>query len=164
MSETVDIVDERDRVIGRASRGACHGNPSLMHRVVHILVFNPSGDILLQLRGMNKEIQPGKWDTSVGGHMASGEAYDEAARRELHEELCIDAGGGLTHLYDYIWRSEIETERVRTYRLIHDGPYRVQKEEIEEARFFSPAEIEASLGSGVFTPNLEEEWRRYKEK
>jgi len=161
MREMVDIVDERDRVIGRASRAACHGDPSLMHRVVHILVLNPAGELLLQRRGMNKEIQPGKWDTSVGGHMASGEAYDAAARRELREELGIEAKGGLTHLYDYIWRSEIETERVRTYRLIHDGPYRIQKEEIEEAGFWTPAEIEARLGSGVFTPNFEEEWERF---
>lgn len=161
MSEIVDIVDKNDRVIGQASRQACHGDPSLIHRVVHIMVFNPLGDLLLQLRGRNKQIQPNKWDTSVGGHLSSGEGYEEGAKRELEEELGIQSTA-FKKMYDYTWRSEIETERVRTYRLIHNGPVRFNKTEIEEALFWSPEEIDENLGNDLFTPNFEKEWSLYQ--
>lgn len=160
MGEILDIVDENDRVIGQAPRSVCHGDPSLMHRVAHIMVFNAEGELLLQKRGRNKRIQPGKWDTSVGGHLARGESYDLGAARELEEELGIRANA-LQAIYDYIWRSEIETERVRTYLLVWDGPYRFNRAEIEDARFWTPDEIEKNLGQAVFTPNFEVEWKRY---
>ena len=161
--EELDIVDEEDRVIGRAFRSECHGNPELRHRVAHILVFNTRGDVLLQLRGRHKRIQPGKWDSSVGGHLARGEGYLEGALRELEEELGIREGR-LERLHDYWWRTEVETERVRTYRLIHDGEVRFDPGEIEAVRFFSDDEVNEKLGTGIFTPNFEDEWRRLKEK
>ena len=163
MDEMLDVVDEQDRVIGRAPRSACHGDPSKIHRVVHVLLFNRAGEILLQLRGRGKRIQPGKWDTSAGGHLASGEGYDEAVRRELEEELGVTETEGLVRLYDYLWRSPVETERVRTFLLVHEGPFRFPSDEIEALRFWPPPEVEAALGRGVLTPNFEVEWARYRE-
>jgi len=158
--ELYDIVDEADRVVGQATRGECHGNPDLIHRVVHIFLFNHAGELLLQKRSANKDIQPGKWDTSVGGHVDGGERYGEAARRELAEELGVE-GAALCHLYDYLWRNEIETERIRVFSLVHDGPFVYQRDEIDAIRFWPVAEIERNLGSGLFTPLFEVGWARY---
>jgi len=72
--ELFDLVNDDDKVIGQALRSACHGDPGLIHRAVHVLVFNSSGALLLQKRAPGKYIQPGKWDTSVGGHLALGES------------------------------------------------------------------------------------------
>ena len=94
------VVDEADKVIGTATRRECHGNPRLIHRVAHVLVFTSSGDLWLQKRSLAKDIQPGKWDTSVGGHLKPGEDYQAAAYRELAEELGI-CGVELTFLYKY---------------------------------------------------------------
>ena len=163
VDEILDIVDEKDRVIGQAPRAVCHTDPSKIHRAVHVFVFNRTGELLLQLRGYGKRIQPGKWDISAGGHMAAGEGYDEAAARELEEELGVSKAKGLTRLYDYLWRSPVETERIRTYLLVHDGPFRFPSDEIEALRFWKPTEVEAALGRGIFTPNFEVEWDRYKE-
>jgi len=69
-----DLLNDDDKVIGQALRSACHGDPGLIHRAVHVLVFNSSGALLLQKRAPGKYIQPGKWDTSVGGHLALGES------------------------------------------------------------------------------------------
>ncbi len=88
-NEWFDIVDENDRVICQAPRSVCHGDPSLIHRVAHVLVFNRRGQLLLQKRSRSKDIQPGRWDTSVGGHLDPGEDYLEAAYREMREELGI---------------------------------------------------------------------------
>ena len=161
--EQLEIVDEAGRVIGRALRSECHGNPALIHRTVHVLVFNTKGELFLQKRAEDKDIQPGKWDTSVGGHLDIGEGYEEAAVREMLEELGID-NVPLTPLYAYPMRNEIESENVRTYRCTYDGPITPDPTEISEARFWTMEEIERVLGSGRFTPNFEEEFGRYKDR
>jgi len=161
MSELFDLVDEHGRIIGRASREECHGNPSLVHRVAHVLVLDARGRLFLQKRADTKDVQPGKWDTSVGGHLALGEEYGQAAYRELREELGVQEVTLEGPLYTYRMRSAIETEAVCSYRLVYDGPIRPDPMEISEGRFWSFQEIRAGLGKGAFTPNFEEEFGRY---
>ncbi len=162
MTEYFEIVDEKDRVIGKAPRSRCHGDPSLVHRVTHVLVVNSKGEILLQKRSPNKDIQPGKWDTSVGGHLNIGEDYEAAAYREMEEELGIE-GVDIQFLYGYPLRNTIESENVKTYLCSYAGEILFDSGEITEARFWSIKEIEENLGNGIFTPNFEEEFGYYKE-
>ena len=161
-TEMFEIVDEQDQVIGMAPRSACHGNPALVHRVAHVLVLNSRGELLLQKRSRNKDIQPGRWDTSVGGHLDPGEDYRTAAIREMAEELGLREVP-LTFLYKSQIRNEIESENVATFLARHDGPVCFQQEEIEEVRFWSAGEIDQTLGTGVFTPNFEEEWQLFRD-
>jgi isopentenyldiphosphate isomerase len=135
----------------------CHGNPSLIHRTAHVFVFHPSGNrILLQLRRKDKDIQPGKWDTSVGGHLDHGEDYETAAVRELREELGYTGNADLSFLFDDRIRNEIESENTRVYKIVTEGPFSFQESEIEAIRFWSYEEIDRELASGgtAFTPNL----------
>lgn len=155
--EFFEVVDEHDRVIGLAPRRSCHGDPSLVHRVAHVLIFDGRDRLLLQKRSRSKDIQPGRWDTSVGGHLDPGEDYRAAAVREMEEELGISSLP-LRYLYRSQIRNEIESENVATYLARYDGAIHFDRAEIDEVRFWSAAEIEAALGSGVFTPNFEEEW------
>jgi len=160
--ELFDIVDDSDRVIGQAPRRKCHGDPSLVHRVAHVLVFNRRGELLLQKRSRHKDIQPGKWDTSVGGHLDPGEDYAAAALREMAEELGV-GGVPLTFLYRSQIRNAIESENVATYLACCDGPFQASATEIDALRFWSAAEIDAALGGGELTPNFEEEWALFRE-
>jgi isopentenyldiphosphate isomerase len=162
MAEFFEIVDDQDWVIGRAARSECHGDPSLIHRVAHVLVVDKSGRLLLQKRSPHKDIQPGKWDTSVGGHLNIGEDYKAAAYREMKEELGI-GGVNLTFLYAYPLRNEIESENVRTYLCLYDGEIAFDPEEITEVRSWSMDEIDQNLGNGLFTPNFEVEFGYYRE-
>jgi isopentenyl-diphosphate delta-isomerase type 1 len=159
--EWFDLVDETGQRVGKAPRSACHGDPTLLHQAVHVFVFNHRGELFLQKRSARKDVQPGKWDTSVGGHVGLGEEAADAARREMAEELGIAAGEPAL-LYQYLWRSTVESELIRSYRLDHEGPFRLQADEIDDGRFWSPAEIERCLGQGVFTPNFEFEWPRLR--
>ena len=159
--ELFEIVDENDRVIGTAPRSECHGNPALIHRVVHVLVVNANGDMLLQKRSPRKDIQPGKWDTSVGGHLEPGETYHEAAIREMGEELGLTALP-LTFLYKSKIRNAIESENIATFLTRYDGHLKWNEQEITEVRFWRPDEIDAAIGKDVFTPNFEEEWAMYQ--
>ena len=155
--ELFDIVDDQGNVIGSAPRSKCHGDPSLIHRTAHVFVFHPDGNkILLQLRRKDKDIQPGKWDTSVGGHLDLGEDFETAARRELKEELGYAGNADLNHLFDSRIRNEIESENTRVYSVVSSGPFDFQKSEIEEIRFWTFEEIDQELAAGgeTFTPNL----------
>ena len=158
--EFFEIVNEDGEVIGQAPRSECHGNPDLLHRVAHVLVFNSAGSLCLQLRPDHKDVQPNKWDTSVGGHVDPGESPEEAAIREMSEELGISCE--MEFLYRYIWRSEIESELVSTYKCIYDGPLKPDPYEIADTRWYSPSEIDQALGSGRFTENFELEWSKFK--
>jgi isopentenyl-diphosphate delta-isomerase type 1 len=156
--EILDLVDERGLVVGQARRGDCHGDPRLLHQAVHVLVFAPDGALFLQRRARTKRIQPGRWDSSVGGHVDHGEHHLNAARREMAEELGLDDPElPLTFQHQYIWRSGVESEYVRTFRCSHPGPFTLHPDEIEEGRFFTAEELRALPGTGEATPNLEHE-------
>lgn len=162
--EVFPLVDEEGRVIGKATRREVHSNPALMHPVVHCLVTNRAGEVLLQRRSASKDIQPGKWDTSVGGHVSYGEATETALLRELQEEIGAQAERGeMRFLHRYVWRSAVETELVHTYAWVSEGPFLRQESEVDELRFWSMAEVEASLGAGIFTPNFEVEFGKFTE-
>src|SRR4051812_32664763 len=108
MEEMLTRVTDDDLVLGPVPRSKCHGDPGMIHRSVHVLVIG-SGKLLLQKRSMRKDVQPGKWDTSVGGHVSFGQTYEEAARRESEEELGLRIDE-LVYLYPSRIRNTIESE------------------------------------------------------
>ena len=159
-SEPFDLyAPDEYRVIGRSTRGACHGNPVLVHAVARVHVFDRHGQLLLQLRSATKDIQPGRWDTAVGGHLSPGENADAAASREMFEELGV-APGTLHFLHRFLWRTPLESEWVTTFATVHDGPFAPDPAEVAALRFWTPGEITAALGSGRLTPAFEDEFRR----
>jgi isopentenyldiphosphate isomerase len=162
MAELFDIVDDQDRIIGQAPRSSCHGNPTLVHRVAHVLVFNSAGKVLLQKRSGSKDVQPGRWDTSVGGHLDPGEDYQAGALREMAEELGI-VNQPLELLYSYPHRNDFESENVTSFWLCYDGGIAFDPQEVEAIAFYSVEEIAQLLGSGCLTPNFEHEWGLFME-
>ena len=162
--EVFELYDAHEyRVIGRATRGECHGRPELIHAVARVHVRDAHGRLLLQRRAASKDIAPGLWDTSVGGHLLPGEEAEAAARREMREELGV-AAGVLVFLHRFLMRSAVETEWVTSFAAVHGGPFRPDPGEIDEVRFWTRAEIEAALGSGQLTSAFEDEFARLSEK
>ena len=159
--ELFDLVDEAGQVIGTAPRRRCHGDPSLRHRAVHVLVFDGRGRLFLQKRSARKDTAPGLWDTSVGGHPQPGETPEQAALREFSEELGVPAPR-LHPAYTYEWSTAYETERIIAFATRHEGPFHLQAEELDDGRFWTMAEIELQLRSGVFTPQFELEFPRMR--
>ena len=145
---------------GMATRGECHNGSKLLHPVVHLHVFNSRGEVYLQKRPSWKDIQPGKWDTAVGGHIGYGETPEEALTREVGEEL------GITdfkpeRIGKYVFESRRERELVYVSRTTYDGLIRPSAEELDGGRFWSVDEIRAAIGQEILTPNFESEFRRF---
>jgi isopentenyldiphosphate isomerase len=155
--EMLPLVDEEGNIIGAATRGECHGGGKPLHPVVHLHVFNSAGELYLQLRPEWKDIQPGKWDTAVGGHIDLGESVEMALQREVREELGITEFQSemVTH---YVFESARERELVFVHRTTYDGVI-TPSEELAGGRFWSIQEIRENMGKGVFTPNFESEFR-----
>ncbi|HOA83775.1 MAG TPA: NUDIX domain-containing protein [Thermodesulfovibrio thiophilus] len=162
MEEFLEIVDKDGRVISIAPRSAIHGNPSMLHKVVHVLVFNSKGELLLQKRASNKDVAPDKWDTSVGGHVMPGEDILTAAKREMLEELGVETDN-LRFLYSYIHSNDYESELVYTYWTIHEGPFNFNKNEIDEVVFWNVQDIYnyINLNLEFFSDNFKQEFFRY---
>jgi len=158
--EMLDIVNERGEVIGQATRREIHSDNSLLHRVVHLLLLNSRGEILLQKRSPSKDTAPGRWDTSVGGHVNRGEGIEEAVLRETREELLIDDCRP-EFIYSYIHRNEMESELVHTFMAVYDGEPGYNPAEITEVRFWKPEEIHSLIDTGIFSNNFVDEFRRF---
>ncbi|GAB4484931.1 MAG: NUDIX domain-containing protein [Thermodesulfovibrionales bacterium] len=158
------MVDDQGNVCGLAPRSVLHADPSLLHSVVHVLVFNNKGELLLQRRALTKDVAPGLWDTSVGGHVEPGEELLHAARRETSEELGMRTVPELEFLYRYRYNGERESELVHTFRCVSEGPFEFSADEILELRFWQIADIEERLGTGAFSGHFAAEFARYLER
>jgi isopentenyldiphosphate isomerase len=135
-----DVVNERDEVIGRQPRREVH-RLGLMHRAVHVLVFNSRGETFLQKRSMTKDREPGKWDSSTSGHVDSGEDYDACAVRELREEIGLTIEKAPERLFKIAACPETDAEFVWVYRCHAEGPFQLHPDEIESGGWFAPEKI-----------------------
>ncbi|MBO4663823.1 MAG: NUDIX domain-containing protein [Bacteroidaceae bacterium] len=155
MEEMFPVVDEDGNIVSAATRGECHSGSKLLHPVVHLHVFNSKGELYLQKRPDWKDIQPGKWDTAVGGHVDLGECVEEALRREVREELGIEDFTP-ERISTYVFESSREKELVFVHKTTYDGAIHPSAE-TDGGRFWSIDEISANIGKGIFTPNFEGE-------
>ena len=152
--ELVDHVDDHDRVIGVVTRAEVRAR-TLAHRAVYVLVVDRRGRVLLQQRSPTKDVAPGCWDIGAGGVVGAGEAYDEAARRELAEELgvhdaTIDAVGPCRYASDTLH------VHGRAYRVVHDGPFAFSDGEVIGVEWVSADDLPAVVRDRPFVEDSPE--------
>lgn len=151
--ELLDIVDSNDNIIGQATRDDIYGK-SLGHRIAHVLIFDDEGRMVLQKRSDKVSFCPGHWSTAVGGHVQSGETYEEAALREYQEELGVVSG--LEYVGKDLYVAPGKPDKfVTTFRTQYDGTFEPDAEEVSEVRAFDIAEIKRMMEDGEkFHPEL----------
>lgn len=161
--EWLPLVNERGEIVGKAPRSFCHRGEKLLHPVVHLHVLNNQKHVYLQKRPMTKLVQPGKWDTAVGGHISAGETLETALKREAWEEIGLQNFSAKL-ITTYRWDSEIESELVYVF-VSHDfRSIHLHSEEVEEGRFWTSRQIDFNTGKGIFTPNFEYEYQLLKKE
>jgi 16S rRNA (adenine1518-N6/adenine1519-N6)-dimethyltransferase len=159
--ERFPVVDEMDRILRYAYRSQVHGD-NLRHRAVHVLVFNPVGEVYLQKRARWKDRHPLRWDSSAGGHVSAAEGYDEAAQRELQEELGIDVP--LQRMFKLPASTKTDEEFIWVYRACVEGDVKPNGNEIEAGGYFPPSVLDGWMASRPedFTPAAIECWRAFR--
>ncbi|MDR1883887.1 MAG: NUDIX domain-containing protein [Prevotella sp.] len=155
--EIFPLVDETGNITGQASRSACHNGSKLLHPVIHLHIFNQAGDLFLQKRSAAKDMQPGKWDSSVAGHMDLNETPEVAACREAKEELGL-SDVKPCFITKYVMETERERELSYCFYTIYNGDFVLNKDELADGRFWKIDEIGSILGKGVFTANFEQDF------
>lgn len=162
-TEFFPVVDSAGMVTARAAREYCHGGAKLLHPVVHLHIIDRYSRIYLQKRPMTKFIQPGKWDTAVGGHVSYGEMLLEALYRESHEELGFTEYNPI-HLVTYEFESEVERELVNVYAAVGSFDLKPDSQELDGGAWWELADIDEGMGKGIFTPNFESEFQMIRKQ
>lgn len=149
-AELVDVVDEDDRVVATVDRRRMRA-ARMRHRATFVVVNRSDGRLLVHRRSDAKDLWPGRWDLAVGGVLATGEAWDDAARRELHEELGVT--GEIEPLGSSTYTDDDVDLVARTYRVVHDGPFRFTDGEVVEVRWVDRAELARLRDEATFVPD-----------
>lgn len=159
--EILEVVDENDVVVGLATRKEIH-QKKLIHRAVHIFLFNSAGSLFVQRRSPRKDTHPLKLDSSAAGHVDPGERYVDAAARELYEELGLRAQ--LEEVLRLPPSEETGFEHVVLYATCTDLTPLVDPDEIIEGSFVPPQELSAKMSQNAddFVPAFLRLWERYQ--
>lgn len=157
-SEWFPVVESSGLVVGRSTRQYCHSGAKPLHPVIHIHIIDRYSRVFLQKRSMKKDIQPGKWDTAVGGHVSYGEGILEAVYREAWEELGFTEFNPIL-LETYQFESEVEKELVSVFAVVGSYDLHPDMDEVDEGRWWELRDIDDNIGKGIFTPNFESEFR-----
>jgi isopentenyldiphosphate isomerase len=161
--EYFPIVEPNGLVIGRSTREYCHGGAKPLHPVIHVHIIDRFSRLYMQKRSMKKDIQPGKWDTAVGGHVSYGESIVEAVYREAYEELRLIEFNPI-HIETYQFESSVEKEMVNIFAAVGSYELTPDLDEVDEGRWWPVEEIDANIGKGVFTPNFESEFQMIRKQ
>lgn len=151
-SELFYHVDENDKVLGSISRAEAHRDKSKIHRSIFVAIFNDQHQILLQKRSQHKDLYPGLWSTSVGGHVTYGQTYRQAAKREMTEELGLSLP--ITRITKAIIKTDRETEYVAGFTAqLQTTPSKFDKVEIDEVAWFSASDVTKLIKQRQITPS-----------
>ena len=148
--ELVDVIDEEGRTVDTVPRREIRRR-RLGHRCVYVLVFNNKGELFIHLRTPTKDVYPSHWDVCVGGVLATGESFDAAARREVAEELGLDAAP--ERLFPFRYSDSSSVVQGMVYRLKNDGPFQLQAEEIVRGEFVPPQDVAGRAAQEPFCPD-----------
>lgn len=162
--ELFDVVDSEDRVLRAEARSVVHRD-GLLHRAVHIFVFNTSGQLYLQRRSMTKDSAPGKWVSSCSGHVDSGEDYDTAAVRELGEEIGLHEPVDMERVFKEDACAPTGNEFVWVYRCSSEGPFRLDPEEVIDGKWIDISALNSWIEERPrdFAWSFTHLWAKYRE-
>lgn len=170
LNETLEVVDQNNNVIGKASRKECY-EKGLLHRAVNIFIFNSKGQVFLHKRSEKKFRYKLFWDLSCSEHVRVGESFMDAAKRGLREELGFDTELEEVipiHHVDNIDESDEyqDNELVITYKGVYDGEMKYDPAEVAEGKFFDIEEVNKLIEKGELkvTPWFLEDWKILNQK
>lgn len=147
--EYLDLVDANDNVVGMKLRSEVYAEKLSNFRVVNSFVINPEGKLWIPLRSPSKRIYPSCLDMSMGGHVESGEDYDTSFKRELMEELRIDADTTPWKVLGNLTPADGVSAFMRVYEIQQDAAPDFNAEDFTEYYWLTPEEVVTKVEGGV---------------
>lgn len=162
--EIIDLVNEKDEVIGVITRKEAHTNAALIHREVDVIIVDDKKRILIQKRSQKKKVFPGLWVDSAGGHIPAGTNPELGAHKELKEELGFDTN--LKFIKKSFSKKSTESRFKYWYigSFPKDASINIDSTEVEEAKFVTKEEYEViakeqNLHQYLFYEIFQSYWR-----
>lgn len=149
MKEVLDVIDAHDEIVSTADRSEAH-KKGLLHRVVHVMVFDPNGRLFIQQRALSKDRYPGFFEGSLSGHVKSGETFKDAAERELHEELNICATPKRVKEVIKFGLHEADERVLTELYALKDfkGEIELDKDEVNSGEFWTMKKLDTEIKTG----------------
>jgi isopentenyl-diphosphate delta-isomerase type 1 len=154
--EVYDVVDEDDNIIGKKTRRDIHKD-KLIHRSAIFFIFDKKGRIFVNQRSESKKFFPGHWSICFGGHVNSGESYEEAAVRECKEETGLE--GKPFYMGYFKHRHSTENENQKVFGFITDKEPKLDLKELQRGRFMTIQEVKKFLKEKDFLPETKDHFR-----
>lgn len=139
--EIIDIVNENDEVIGQLPKRIVHLKKGILHREIGVVVVDNNNRVLIQQRSFKKKLFPGEWTVSAVGHVPSGLTPEEAAHKELLEELGIDTQLSFIEKRKYISGDHVSFGYLFKGVVDENVKLTINKKEVEQAKFVSKEEV-----------------------
>lgn len=156
MAGRIAVVDEHNRFVRWEARRTIH-EQQLVHRSIHVLLFDSAGRLLVQRRHHGKQTYPRYWDVSCAGHVEESDytggpdddldaVYAAVAAREVEEELGVRPQLARVGAFGPV--AGVHYEQIQLFRGTSDGPFALQADEVEEHRLLAPGELDAFVDGG----------------
>jgi len=170
MKKPVIVVDREDSEIGTKDISVAI-KEGLIRRVARVFLWNDEGKLFVQRRSPQARIFPDTWDQSAGGHVDEGELYEEAAHRELGEELGIKNvelylvtkfyaeecdQGVMLYAWSSLYEGRVSKER--------EAEIVVDQDEVSSGEWFTPSQIDTMMKENPddFAQGFLATWEKYK--
>ena len=157
--EYVDIVDDSDNVVGKATWKEMF-EKGLLHRTSNVMVFNSKKELFIHKRAKNLKLYPGMYDIKIGGSVMAGESYENAAKRELFEEADIK-NPKLVELFKLKSRGKENNVNRTVFKCVYDGKLKLNNSEISEGKFVKTKDVEILLKNKKLSPSAIDVFREY---
>src|SRR5277367_1123799 len=150
-SDALILVDEADRKLGHLSKDLCHEGQGVLHRAFSLLIFNGSGELLIQQRAPLKRLWPLYCSNSCCSHPRRTESMEAATHRRLYEELGIRCK--LQFLFKFQYQAQFdatgaEHELCSVFIGRCNEPLEINRHEILDWRWIRPEVLQADKAGG----------------
>ncbi|MFJ8960547.1 NUDIX hydrolase [Lentzea sp. NPDC102401] len=159
MSEAVERVDEHDQVIGVVDRSEAIRREWL-HRIATIVCRDADGRILVHRRPDDVQLFPGQLNWMFGGAVGVAESYEDAAARELEEELGVRARPRF--VLKFLCAGAISPYWLGLHEVVITGCVRPDSSEIAWHDWLPESELVDLVRDQAFVPDAREAFDRYR--
>jgi len=160
MPELIEVIDDDFNVLKVVPRDEII-EKNLKHKSVVVILRNNKNKFFVTQRKSRRRLFPLKWDLGVTGFVREGESFEQAAARELKNELDVEAS--LQFLFDFDYKSDVQDLKAKVFLVFYDDEMVLNKDECQDGKWISLKELEYFIDSKLLSRDTAFIWDKYIE-